>query len=703
MSDPPRGLPPGESAGADPIRLPDAPFEWAFQELASLAAVLAAAPIAAVGLMEADRAWFPFHVGLDAWQVPPCEPFLAAAMGQSDLFVVRDAAAHAPFAAHPLVVAPAGIRFVAGIRIEGAGTAPAGAVLVMDTRERDLDEFQRTGLRAIARQAAALLRLQTPRTRGPRPAEEAREPAAVRAAGPSREGPRRTRLLAALGSSLLGAGEAAAETGPYAAQVCEAAVRSLFAIPDVDHCALFLLDPSRRRLEPALWYGYPTGGIPLQGPSIVGRVARTGEQRNVPDVRKDDDYLDGWPDIRSELALPLRAGGEIVGVLNLESRKAAAFSPAIMSLCESVGHGISAALDGTNITELLLRAKLALEMTFDAMPDLVAILDHDGRIRRLNKSLARRIGRPLRELIGEPLAALLPFCGEWLSGTAALAADQRGPAELQEPLTGAVYEANLLQIHGPTPILGERVVILRDVTEQREMARRMAAFERRAATGDLLMGVAHEVRNPLAAVQAAAEALGLDAEGNPDQTLMVDIIQKQVDRLSTLMRDLLDVARPSPPSARRRESLVEFCRAALDAWGRNPARRPRVVRLHAPPGDELPVLIERQRIEQVLVNLLDNAAEHSPADSPLELELARRLPDLVRVRAVDRGQGVPAAGVDRMFEPFFTTRADGTGLGLTIAKSIVEDHGGRIGAWNNEPPPGLTVEFTLPLAPEPDR
>jgi signal transduction histidine kinase len=103
------------------------------------------------------------------------------------------------------------------------------------------------------------------------------------------------------------------------------------------------------------------------------------------------------------------------------------------------------------------------------------------------------------------------------------------------------------------------------------------------------------------------------------------------------------------------------------------------------------------------VNLLDNAAEHSPADSPLELELARRLPDLVRVRAVDRGQGVPAAGVDRMFEPFFTTRADGTGLGLTIAKSIVEDHGGRIGAWNNEPPPGLTVEFTLPLAPEPDR
>ncbi|HEY7598488.1 MAG TPA: ATP-binding protein, partial [Candidatus Limnocylindrales bacterium] len=74
-----------------------------------------------------------------------------------------------------------------------------------------------------------------------------------------------------------------------------------------------------------------------------------------------------------------------------------------------------------------------------------------------------------------------------------------------------------------------------------------------------------------------------------------------------------------------------------------------------------------------------------------------------RVRAIDRGSGVPAADADRMFEPFFTTRANGTGLGLTIAKSIVEDHGGRIDAWNNEPAPGLTVEFTLPLAPEPER
>jgi K+-sensing histidine kinase KdpD len=114
------------------------------------------------------------------------------------------------------------------------------------------------------------------------------------------------------------------------------------------------------------------------------------------------------------------------------------------------------------------------------------------------------------------------------------------------------------------------------------------------------------------------------------------------------------------------------------------------------------VLIERQRIEQVLVNLLDNAADHSPADSPIEIELDAAPAGLARVRAIDRGAGRRRAAVHRMFEPFFTTRAAATGLGLCIAKGIVEDHGGA-SAPAQRSAPGLTVEFTLPLAPRASR
>jgi signal transduction histidine kinase len=498
-------------------RRPEAPPRRGFEEFARLAAAVSGTPIAVLGFLEGDRAWFPSSVGLDGALLPSAAPFLRAAMADPDVLVIQDADPDS-FADNALVTG--GVRFVAGIRLAPAGSSPSGALLLMDTHPRDLGEREREGLRLLARHASELLRQQV--------------------------------------------------------------------------------------------------------------------------------------------------------------------------------HGLSTDLEKADLTEQLLRAKVALELTFDAMPDLVAILDQDGRIRRLNKSLAGRIGRPLRELIGEPLVALLPFCEAWL---AEASRGRPAPVELQEPQTGAVYEASLLQIQGPTPALGERVVILRNVTEQREMARRMSAFERRAATGDLLLRVAHEVRNPLAAVQAAAESLGLDAD--PERTMLVDIIREQVQRLGTLMRDLLDGARPSPAAERRRESLVAFCREAVDSWRRNPAREPRAVTLHAPPGDALPVLMQRRRIEQVLVNLLDNAADHSPDGSPIEIALSRRQPGLACVRALDRGAGLPGEDVDWMFEPFFTTRASGTGLGLTIAKGIVEDHGGRIRAWRNEPPPGLTVEFTLPLAPEP--
>jgi hypothetical protein len=115
------------------------------------------------------------------------------------------------------------------------------------------------------------------------------------------------------------------------------------------------------------------------------------------------------------------------------------------------GQGISAALEGTNITERLLRAKLALEMTFDAMPELVAILDQDGRIRRLNKSLACRDRPPAAGADRESRSSTCCPSARVAGRGRGRHEQARRAGELQEAHTGAVYEASLLQIHGPTP------------------------------------------------------------------------------------------------------------------------------------------------------------------------------------------------------------------------------------------------------------
>jgi signal transduction histidine kinase len=253
----------------------------------------------------------------------------------------------------------------------------------------------------------------------------------------------------------------------------------------------------------------------------------------------------------------------------------------------------------------------------------------------------------------------------------------------------------LLDLDVPLPVIGDQAVFMRDVTEEREMARRVIAFERRAAAGDLLTGVAHEVRNPLAAIQAAAEAL----QRRPavaEEAALLGVIRRQVDRLGALMRDLLHVGRPAPAPVLEEVDLTAICEGVARTWPAGGDRRP--VRLSRPSGAPLRVRAEEARLEQALLNLLDNAAHHSPAGSPIRLELSRNGSSAC-LRVSDRGTGIAPEILPRVFEPFFTTRPEGTGLGLALVKSIVESYGGAVIVGNNGPAPGCTFEIRLPVSP----
>jgi signal transduction histidine kinase len=491
-------------------------------------------------------------------------------------------------------------------------------------------------------------------------------------------------------------------SSPDPAEVYEAALRYLTGIPEVDHCALFLLSASRRELTHAFSHGYGPFPVPVtlpvEGRSVIAYVARTGTRYMTGDAQTHTYDLLGHPHTRSELAIPLMAGGDVAGVLNLESTTADAFSPAVVSLCESVASGISAALQGTNVTVLLLQAKVALEKTFDAMTDLVAILDDEGRIRRLNQAMARRLQRPLRELLGEDFQALFPFCREWLAEATRTSPSERGAwTEVVDPESQIAYELNLLELDIPSPVSGNRVVFMRDVTQERELASQVIAFERRAAAGDLLTGVAHEVRNPLAAIQAAVAVLEQDLAREPAYAVPVGIICRQVHRLKVLMEDLLHIGRPFDHLSVASGSLLRVLETAVGAWRENAGNRAYRVEILAPESEPFPVRVDAARLEQVILNLLDNAAQHSFAGSAIEVGLSRA-DGQVRLRVRDQGVGIPPETFGRVFEPFFTTRANGTGLGLTLVKSIVEGHGGHVSLWNNEPPPGLTFEVSLPAA-----
>ncbi|HEY4491689.1 MAG TPA: sensor histidine kinase, partial [Acidobacteriota bacterium] len=110
--------------------------------------------------------------------------------------------------------------------------------------------------------------------------------------------------------------------------------------------------------------------------------------------------------------------------------------------------------------------------------------------------------------------------------------------------------------------------------------------------------------------------------------------------------------------------------------------------------EEPRIYADGARIQQVILNLLDNSAQHSPTGSQIQVAIFEKN-GTTHLRVSDQGPGVPADNLPRLFEPFFTTRPSGIGLGLSLVKHIIETHGGEVVLYNNDPGPGVTVEISF--------
>jgi PAS domain S-box-containing protein len=239
---------------------------------------------------------------------------------------------------------------------------------------------------------------------------------------------------------------------------------------------------------------------------------------------------------------------------------------------------------------------------------------------------------------------------------------------------------------------------IHDVTERKRIEEQLKESQRMEVIGKLASGVAHEVRNPLNAILATSEALFQDIGDNPEFRPYLEHIRTHVDRLSTLMKDLLNLGKPLKRDSFTQASLMNICTGAILLWKQSSIHRGRKVRLvHSAANDNLEVFGDSSKLKQVLLNLLDNSAQHSPKESEILIDIPEAVNNNIKIFLIDRGTGLAEDHLSEVFKPFFTTRKRGAGLGLSIVKTITETHGGRIKLLNNDPPPGMTAEITLPL------
>ena len=239
-----------------------------------------------------------------------------------------------------------------------------------------------------------------------------------------------------------------------------------------------------------------------------------------------------------------------------------------------------------------------------------------------------------------------------------------------------------LDLAGPTP--GETEGLLAAVEELRHMAE----------LGELSAVIAHEIRNPLAGIAATAEVLRDSLAADDDHREGVEVILDEVARLDTLVRDLLDFARSHEPrllEADIADDVDRVARAVADEAEAGGV----AVEVEAPDVCT-PVLVDSELIQHVFLNLASNAVQAMPHGGTLAIRTLE--PDVgsqyVCVKFADTGVGIQADDASRVFDPFFTTRADGVGLGLAAARRLVEAQGGYITV---ESTPGSGACFTVYL------
>lgn len=238
------------------------------------------------------------------------------------------------------------------------------------------------------------------------------------------------------------------------------------------------------------------------------------------------------------------------------------------------------------------------------------------------------------------------------------------------------------------------VVIFQDLTEVRALEDTARRQDRLAAVGRMAAGIAHEIRNPLASISGSVQVLRAEANGDPAQIELMDIVLRESERLNRIITDYLTYARPRT-AAPCETDVRPLLRETLALTRFSPEFTDTHTLEERLPDEPLNVMGEPDRLRQVFSNLVRNALQAMPDGGQLQVEASRLASGRARLTFTDSGCGMNARQVERLFEPFQSTKPAGTGLGLPIVYQIVRDHNGTINVQSREGA-GTTIAIELP-------
>ena len=418
---------------------------------------------------------------------------------------------------------------------------------------------------------------------------------------------------------------------------------------------------------------------------------------------------------RSVLCLPLVKQSKLIGVLYLENNLAShVFTPARISVLELLASQAAISLENARLYNDLQEREARIRRLVDSNIIGIVIWDFQGRIIEANQAFLDMVGYAREDLVSGRLRWTELTPAEWRD------ADDQAFAELKATGTVQPREKEYFRKDGSrVPVLvaraifewnrDEGVAFVLDLTERkraeealRDAQANLAHVTRVTTLGELTASIAHEVNQPLAGVVANAEAClrWLD-RGTPDLDAARRSVEWIIDdgnRASEVIRRVRALANKTDLEKVPLD-VNDVVREVIALVQRELISHQVSLRMELAPA--LPMILgDRVQLQQVIINLVMNGIEamQSVTDRPRELVIRSRQDETqqVLVSVTDCGVGISAENADRLFNAFFTTKSSGMGMGLSICRSIMEAHGGRLWATANVPH-GATFQFTLPV------
>jgi len=432
----------------------------------------------------------------------------------------------------------------------------------------------------------------------------------------------------------------------------------------------------------------------VKGAGTYYEVDREGKLRKVPDS--------GAPGTQAAVMVPVKHEGRVVGVVQLMSDRRV-YTKEDLELVEGLVAQMAAAVRNARLSEERLRLEAAeagakaaaaerqhAERVLEAVGDGIFLLDSDSIVGFWNRAAELITGLSADEARGRPAAEVFE---NWPTIAEKVPVAETGAAARSVALPVSAKGADLwlsfVAVRSPAGV----VYAFRDLTSERHLEE---------ARSDIIATVSHELRTPLTAVLGAAQTLlRRDVEFAPDRhRQLLEIIATQATRLSHVTDEVLLAQSLDHGEVRLQRTPLDIGEIVAETVEAMLPRMPPTTSLVLGDGPGGRALGDRDRVQQVLVNLIDNAAKYSPAGGTVVVATAR-LRDGIRVSVRDEGIGIAPVEHARIFEKFYrsdpklTRTAGGTGLGLYICRELVKRMGGRIGV-ESAAGSGSTFYFDLP-------